>query len=189
MHAIANQTSRTVSDRSVRRGRRRTWAAVPIAMGALALTAACTPYGTSTAASSASAPTSLPAGTVVGPATTGLGTILVNADGRTVYEFANDTAGRSTCTGACSSTWLPVAASDAPPATLPGVTAPVGSTPRSDGTHQLTVGGHPVYTFTGDNARGQTHGQGITLNGGLWSVLTPKGTPLAAGSLSSATGY
>ena len=189
MHATESENTTRAGGPQVRNGRRRMWVAVPIAMGALALTAACTPYGTSTAASTAAAPTSLPPGTIVAPAATGLGTILVNGAGRTVYDFANDTAGMSTCTGACSQTWSPVAAPDVPVTSLPGVPASVGSTQRSDGTQQLTVGGHPIYTFAGDTAPGQTNGQGITLNGGLWTVLSPKGAPVAAGSESSETGY
>jgi hypothetical protein len=35
-----------------------------------------------------------------------------------------------------------------------------------------------VYTFVGDSAPGQTNGQGVTLNGGLWTVLSPAGAPL-----------
>jgi peptide/nickel transport system substrate-binding protein len=52
-----------------------------------------------------------------------------------------------------------------------------GTTTRSDGSHQLTVAGHPVYTFAGDTSPGQTKGQGITLNGGLWTVVSPSGSP------------
>jgi predicted lipoprotein with Yx(FWY)xxD motif len=44
------------------------------------------------------------------------------------------------------------------PASEPGVTGKLGSTTRSDGARQLTVAGHPVYTFTGDSAPGQTNG-------------------------------
>ncbi|HEV7626309.1 MAG TPA: hypothetical protein VGO89_07420, partial [Streptomyces sp.] len=37
--------------------------------------------------------------------------------------------------------------------------------------------GHPLYTFSGDSAPGQTKGQGINLNGGVWTVVTPAGAP------------
>jgi predicted lipoprotein with Yx(FWY)xxD motif len=129
------------------------------------------------------------AGAVVAPASTALGTILVDAAGRTVYDFANDRGGTSTCNGGCAQTWLPVAAPDVLPAALAGVPAKVGSTERSDGTKQLTVAGHPVYTFAGDDAPGQTNGDGLTLNGGLWTVVSPNGSQLSAASSSSSTGY
>jgi predicted lipoprotein with Yx(FWY)xxD motif len=190
MNAHRTPTTLHVSRPTVPNGRRRTWVAVPIGLGALALAAACQPYGgTSNAASSASAPASAAAGAVVGPSSTSLGTILVNAEGRTVYDFANDTGGMSTCNGGCAQTWLPVAAPDSLPASLPGVPAALGSTMRSDGSKQLTVAGHPVYTFDGDSAPGQTNGEGLTLNGGLWTVVSPEGSAPAARSSSSAPSY
>jgi predicted lipoprotein with Yx(FWY)xxD motif len=189
MHAIENQTVRTGSGSRVRRGRRRAWIAAPFALGTLALAACSSPYGTSTAASSASAPASAGTGPLVGPSSTGLGTILVDSRGRTVYDFANDKAGTPTCNGSCAAIWMPVAAPATPPASLPGVPARLGSVNRSDGTQQLTVAGHPVYTYAGDSAAGQTNGQGLTLNGGLWTVLSPAGKPLAAGSASGGSGY
>jgi predicted lipoprotein with Yx(FWY)xxD motif len=190
MHAHQIKTTPPVRRPPVPNGRRRAWVAVPFALGVLALAAACTPYGTSTAASSASVPAPPAAGTLIAPASTGLGTILVNAEGRTVYDIANDAGGMSTCNGACARTWLPVAAPGVLPGLLPGVPAQVGSTQRSDGTQQLTVAGHPVYTFVGDEAPGQTNGDGIRLNGGLWSVVSPMGSSLAAaGPTSSGTGY
>jgi hypothetical protein len=51
------------------------------------------------------------------------------------------------------------------------------------------VAGHPVYTFEGDSKPGQTNGSGITLNGGLWTAVSPNGSPLAASSSSGTTGY
>jgi predicted lipoprotein with Yx(FWY)xxD motif len=180
MHVHQLGSIREVSRPTVPRRRKRIRAAVPVAMGVLALAAACTPYaGASSATSSATAPVPA-AGAVVAPATTDLGTILVDAKGRTVYDFANDTAGTSTCNGACAQTWLPVTAPDALPASPPGVPAELGATTRTDGTRQLTVAGHPVYTFEGDDAPGQTNGNGITLNGGLWTVVSPTGSPPSA---------
>jgi predicted lipoprotein with Yx(FWY)xxD motif len=63
-------------------------------------------------------------------------------------------------------------------ASLPGVTGKLGVATRSDGGRQLSVAGHPVYTFVGDSAPGQTNGQGVALNGGLWTVVSPAGAPL-----------
>jgi hypothetical protein len=84
---------------------------------------------------------------------------------------------------------MPVAAPDTLPTSLPGVPAELGSTKRDDGTQQLTVAGHPVYTFEGDSKPGQTNGNGITLNGGLWTAVSPNGSPVAASSSSGMTGY
>jgi predicted lipoprotein with Yx(FWY)xxD motif len=182
MHSHDSGTPGQVRARGTRR--RRLWAAVPLAVGTLALTAACgSSYGgTTTAASSAPASTPAATGAVLAAASTGLGTILVDGTGLTVYDFANDTGSTSTCSGGCAAIWRPVAAPDPLPASLAGVPAELGQTARTDGTEQLTVAGHPVYTYQGDDAPGQTNGNGITLNGGLWTAVSPDGSPLAANS-------
>ena len=73
--------------------------------------------------------------------------------------------------------------------TLPGVTGTLGTTPGAGGARQLTIAGHPVYTFAGDSAPGQTNGQGKVAFGGLWTVVSPAGAPEAnpAGATSQAT--
>ena len=77
-----------------------------------------------------------------------------------MYVFANDKTSASTCTGACAANWPFVPAPATLPASLPGVTGKLGTTTRSGGARQLTIAGHPVYTFAGDSAAGQTNGQG-----------------------------
>ena len=158
-----------------RRGPRR--AALSLAAAALALTAA----GCASSAGGSAGPLPVPAATgdPVSAQPTSLGTILVDGTGRTVYDFANDKNNASACTDtACTANWPFVAAPAALPASLPGVTGALGSTTRPDGARQLTVAGHPVYTFAGDSAPGQTNGQGQTLNGGLWTVVSPAGAPI-----------
>jgi len=169
-------------------GRARAWVPVPLALAAVTLTAACTgPYG---ATSSAATPTAA-GGTaaVVATASTGLGTVLVNGNGRTVYEFAKDTENTSTCDGGCASIWPPVIAPETLPTSLPGVSGQLGSTTRNDGTRQLTIAGHPVYAYSGDDAAGDTHGQGLDLNGGVWHAVSPAGSPVTGNGSPSSTTY
>jgi predicted lipoprotein with Yx(FWY)xxD motif len=162
---------------------------------ALAATlAACgTTTGGSAAAGSSNVNTSLgPTGTV-GAAHTGLGTVLVDNHGRTLYELTVDSAQHITCVDVCSSLW--------PPDTLPsggkpvaggGVEATLASVQRPDGTWQLTADGHPLYTYRGDSAAGQTTGQGLMDNGGTWHALSASGQPVTSaggGSTSSPGGY
>jgi predicted lipoprotein with Yx(FWY)xxD motif len=131
-------------------------------------------------------------GDPVSAQSTSLGTILVDGQGRTVYVFANDKANKSSCDGACATDWPPVTAPSKLPASLPGVKGALGMTTRSDGSRQLTVAGHPVYRFSGDSAPGQTKGQGLTLNGGRWTVVLPTGAPdahPAGASTASIPGY
>jgi predicted lipoprotein with Yx(FWY)xxD motif len=114
--------------------------------------------------------------TVLSVASSGLGKLLVDPAGKTVYLFASDTAGTSTCSGPCLAAWPAVPAPAGLPTSLPGVTGAVGSLTRTDGTSQLTVNGLPVYTFKGDSGPGTTKGQGLTAFGALWSAVSPSGT-------------
>jgi predicted lipoprotein with Yx(FWY)xxD motif len=109
----------------------------------------------------------------------GLGTVLVDGQGLTLYMFVPDRQrGRSTCYKACASGW--------PPLRLPtGVTEPVGgggtdlallgTTTRKDGGLQVTYNGWPLYLWAEDNGPGQATGQDIDSLGGYWYVLSPKG--------------
>jgi predicted lipoprotein with Yx(FWY)xxD motif len=178
----------TLPGPSATTGRRRARTLIPLAFGTLALTAACTgPYG---GTSSAARPAAASADTaVVASASTGLGTVVVNGSGRTVYEFAKDAGSMSSCSGGCAAIWPPVVAPDTVPAALPGVSGQLGSTTRTDGSKQLTIAGHPVYTYSGDNAAGDTNGQGLTLNGGVWNVVSPAGSPVTGSTSMSSSGY
>ncbi|WP_433279383.1 COG4315 family predicted lipoprotein [Pseudonocardia xinjiangensis] len=123
-------------------------------------------------------PLDAPDGALVGPQPSALGTILVDGEGRTLYMFSNDPGNVSVCADSCAQDWPFVPAPSPLPAFLPGVTGSLGRTIRPDGGEQLTVDGHPVYTFAGDTAPGQTNGQGKVVDGGLWSVVSPEGRPV-----------
>jgi predicted lipoprotein with Yx(FWY)xxD motif len=132
-----------------------------------------------TAAPATAAPTTAaPATAALGTRSTALGVVVVDASGRTVYRFDRDTAGSNTsaCTGSCSATWPPATVSGTPTAGA-GITGTVGVITRSDGTQQLTLDGHPLYRFSGDQAPGDTHGNGI---GGIWHVVPASGAAPAA---------
>ena len=112
----------------------------------------------------------------------GLGTVLVDGKGITLYMYATDTRGQpSRCYDICAVQW--------PPLVLPpGVTAPVagpgaraallGTAPRTDGTTQITYHGWPLYLWPPDRTPGMATGQALTNAGGLWYVLTPAGHPV-----------
>ena len=121
----------------------------------------------------------------IGAEKSGLGQILDDSKGRTVYLFQKDTGSTSNCNGACASAWPPVRVSGKPVAGT-GVTASmVGTTKRSDGGRQLTYNGHPLYTYTGDQKPGQTNGQGLTAFGGGWFALSPSGNQVSGSGTNS----
>ncbi|MGH9046340.1 MAG: COG4315 family predicted lipoprotein [Acidimicrobiales bacterium] len=112
----------------------------------------------------------------------GLGTVLVDGKGFTLYLFApDDHSSHSRCTGICAVVW--------PPLILPrGVASPLAghgvkssllaTTLRSDGSRQVTYNGWPLYLYVTDPAPGQATGQGLNNLGGLWYVVTPRGQPV-----------
>ncbi len=178
------------------------WWAVPVLAGALTLLAAC--GSTTSTTTPPSSPTSTPASTgapasssgavTIKTASTSLGTVLTNAKGYTLYYFAIDTSTTSKCYGTCASYWTPVTGSSA---SVSGTTLSghFGTITRSNGQKQLTYDGHPLYTYVGDSAPGQTSGNGKNLSGGLWWAITPSGSKPAASSPSpsssspSSSGY
>ena len=113
----------------------------------------------------ASSPPPAAAGTSLKTTTIGGTTVLTNANGFTLYSFAPDTPASSKCYGSCAVYWPPVTGTTAAGPGLPGK---VTTITRTDGSHQLTYNGHPLYTYIGDTAPGQARGNNLNLNGGLW---------------------
>ena len=109
---------------------------------------------------------------------TNLGQTLVDGQGRTLYLFEADTAGRSNCHGACASAWPPYLSSGAPEAGT-GVTGGLLGTIPGDGGTQVTYHGHPLYHYVGDSQPGDTAGQGLDQFGAKWYVVAPGGDRIA----------
>ena len=115
------------------------------------------------AASASQAPASAAAGaaTVEAKPVGSAGTVLVAANGMTLYIFTKDVkdSGKSACLTGCIDTWpaLTVAAG-ATPAGGTGVTGKFGTITRDDGTIQVTYNGMPLYFFKNDKAPGDANG-------------------------------
>lgn len=108
-------------------------------------------------------------------ADTDLGSILVDAEGFTLYIFTNDTDGESTCYDACADLWPPVPGDATISSDLDA--SIFGTTTRDDGSEQLTVNGMPLYLYTPDSAPGDTAGQGFN---GVWFVVDGDGAMIEA---------
>lgn len=98
--------------------------------------------------------------------------VLTNARGFTLYWFAPDTPSKSTCFGTCAAYWPPLTGR---PVGGPGVTGKLGTIERSGGPTQVTYDGHPLYSYIGDSAPGQSTGNNINLNGGFWYEMPVSG--------------
>jgi predicted lipoprotein with Yx(FWY)xxD motif len=108
-------------------------------------------------------------------ASTKLGKVLVDGHGRTLYLFEADKGAMSKCDGACASAWPPLTTSGKPAAGAGVVAAKLGTAKRADGTTAVTYNGHPLYTYAGDGAPGQTTGEGLTDYGAPWYALSAAG--------------
>jgi predicted lipoprotein with Yx(FWY)xxD motif len=102
-----------------------------------------------------------------------LGQIVVDGEeGRTLYVFLADTGSDSTCYDDCEDSWPPLTV-DGEPAAGEGIDASLlGTTEREDGSTQVTLDGHPLYYFSGDETADDTNGQDI---GDVWYVVSPDG--------------
>jgi predicted lipoprotein with Yx(FWY)xxD motif len=108
----------------------------------------------------------------------GLGTILVDSRGRTLYMFVPDKQKKVTCTSvSCVAAWPPLklAAGAKPVAAGKAKQALLSSDPNPKGGRVVTYAHWPLYTYIGDSKPGQASGQALNLNGGLWYVLSPSG--------------
>jgi predicted lipoprotein with Yx(FWY)xxD motif len=118
--------------------------------------------------------------TKVATASSKLGRILVDGHGRTLYLFAKDRRGKSTCGGACAGYWPAVIASGKPHAIAGAKASLLGTTRRADGRMQVTYRHHPLYRFSGDTSKGAITGEGLSDFGGKWWVVSPAGTKIVS---------
>lgn len=143
-----------------------------VAAGALLL-AACTPQlGAGSAAPSSG-------GIAVSVSHTSAGDALAGPNGMTLYTFANDTDGTSTCNGGCADAWPPLLGDGSAVIAGDGVSGSFGTTTRDDGSEQVTHNGQPLYYHASDAAAGDSKGDGV---GGVWSIAPVDGASASPGS-------
>jgi predicted lipoprotein with Yx(FWY)xxD motif len=104
-----------------------------------------------------------------------LGTVIVDSEGFTLYDFHKDKGGKSSCYGACAGAWPPLLTEGNPQAQGAAQRNLLGTTERTDGTLQVTYKGWPLYTFVGDKAPGEANGNDFSQFGAQWYALQPDG--------------
>jgi predicted lipoprotein with Yx(FWY)xxD motif len=153
-------------------------------LAALALVAAaCTgggssPSGAGSYGAAPTTPSGPPSAAIVDLRGSKLGQTLVDGQGRTLYLFEADKAGKSECNGACTGAWPPYVSSGTPHAGTGVTGALLGTSVRGDGATQVTYHGHPLYYYAGDNRPGDAAGQGLNQFGAQWYVLAPSGNKI-----------
>ncbi len=119
-------------------------------------------------------PTVSSSGSLIQTATTTVNgtseTILTTAQGRTLYYRTTDMPPTTVCSGGCASAWPPLLVSgSSTPTSATSLPGKLSAQADANGT-QVEYNGHPLYTYSGDTAPGQTTGEGV---GGIWHVVTP----------------
>lgn len=89
--------------------------------------------------------------------------VMASKEGKTLYTFDKDAAGKSNCNGGCAAAWPPFMVTN--PA-LAG--ADFSIVKRDDGASQWAFKGMPLYFFAGDAKAGDVNGD---KQGGVWHVI------------------
>jgi len=124
-------------------------------------------------------------GVKVAVASSGLGPVLVDGRGHTLYLFEQDKQGKSACSGKCVSLWPPLIASGKPLAAGGAKASLLGTVRRADGRLQVTYRHHPLYTFVKDTKKGQTNGEGF---GDQWYAVSAAGNKVTQDTARSGGG-
>jgi predicted lipoprotein with Yx(FWY)xxD motif len=117
---------------------------------------------------------------------TKLGQVLVNSKGHTLYMFAKDKDGKSSCSGSCAKFWPPYLQHGKATAGSGVKASLLGTTKRSNGM-QITYNKHPLYSFVLDKKAGQTNGEGNVAFGAKWYAVSAKGTAVVRSSTTNMT--
>jgi predicted lipoprotein with Yx(FWY)xxD motif len=175
-----------------------------LALGTAAGVAACGSSSSSTAAGSPS--NSAPAGAssaapaaISAKSVPGLGTVLVNGQGQTLYMLTSEKGGKNTCTQAngCTRVWPETLLTNGATTAKAGSgvqSSLLGTVKDTSGNLEVTYNQWRLYTFSGDSGPGVAKGQGLTSFGGTWYVLNGSGNPVTSspsgnGSSGGGNGY
>jgi len=117
----------------------------------------------------------------------GVGTVVVDGSGRTVYILTSTGTNNVPCTDAsgCTGLWpaLPLPGGISSVKAGTGLDASLlGTKKLSDGKTYPTYHGWLMYEYAGDSGQGQAKGQGIKSFGGTWYVLNASGKPVTSTS-------
>ncbi len=122
----------------------------------------------------------------------GVGKVLVDQQGFTVYLNTQEKGSKLVCTGSCASVWPPVVLPSgvtSPKATAGAKSSLLGTMTLPDGSLEITYGGYPLHTFTGDSSTGLDNGESLS---NVWFAVATSGTaakPTSSGGGTGGGGY
>ena len=110
----------------------------------------------------------------------GVGSVLADSKGFTLYHLTTERGDAIRCLRACARMWPPLLAPGGEvPASASDLPGELATVERPDGGAQVTYEGLPLYTYSGDTAPNQANGQGVQE---VWFAVGPGGVSGAAGS-------
>jgi predicted lipoprotein with Yx(FWY)xxD motif len=97
-------------------------------------------------------------------------TVLASSSSRTLYVLSAEKTGTLHCKASCLTTWLPllVHKSVTHVTVASTVKGKIAFVTRSSTMKQVTDNGFPLYTYSGDSAAAQSHGEALVADGGTW---------------------
>jgi len=149
-------------------------------LGVLALVTIFVIAGAGTASANPSAPTTVQVKRVTFP---GIGKVLVDSHGMTLYVFHGDNPllyqlhqdPAPSCYEDCAEFWPPLLTTGAPRGTGGIEAGRLGTVGRGDGTRQVTYDGHPLYLCSEDLQSGEANGEDVEMFDDAWYAITPDG--------------
>lgn len=106
--------------------------------------------------------------------------VVADSSGRTAYTLSGESKSHLKCTSStCTQIWQPVTVHSrtAKLKAGKGVHGKLAVLSRGMNVFQVTLGGKPLYRFSGDSGPGQANGEGITSFGGTWHVVKASASP------------
>ncbi len=104
------------------------------------------------------------------------GDIITTANGRTLYVRIGDQFRKSGCFSICLHAFPPYLTNGSPMATGGLLASDIGVIVSNQNKgEQITYGGHPLYTYSGDTSVGDINAEG---KGGIWFVIGVTGLPI-----------
>ncbi|GAB3986876.1 hypothetical protein GCM10028807_05220 [Spirosoma daeguense] len=121
-------------------------------------------------------PTTVGGETDLSVGSTSLGNVIAGENGKTLYFFAPDVTGVSSCSGNCVTVW-PVFYKENPSLGTGLKASDFATITRSDGAKQTTFKGWPLYYYQNDAKAGDVNGENVN---NVWLVAKPNYTVMLA---------